>query len=103
FITSTISALTILLTGVWQSGAKSSALVAQAFDASIPTYGGWMVAVSVFLFGYTVLIGWEYYGEQFFTYLFGPRIVVPFRWVYCLLIPLGAVSKVNAVWAWGDI
>jgi alanine or glycine:cation symporter, AGCS family len=78
FITSTISALAILLTGVWKSGATSSAAVAQAFDASIPTYGGWMVAVSVFLFGYTVLIGWEFYGEQFFEYLFGPRLG-PFR------------------------
>jgi AGCS family alanine or glycine:cation symporter len=103
FITSTISALTILLTGVWQSGATSSAAVAKAFNASMPTYGGWMVAVSVFLFGYTVLIGWEYYGEQYFEYLFGPRVIVPFRWVYCMLIPIGAVAQVNAVWAWGDI
>jgi AGCS family alanine or glycine:cation symporter len=103
FITSSISALSILLTGVWQSGEKSSAVVAQAFNASMPTYGGWMVAISVFLFGYTVLIGWEYYGEQYFGYLFGPRIIVPFRWVYCLLIPIGAISKVDAVWAWGDI
>ncbi len=103
FITSSISAMSILLTGVWKEGQTSSAVVAQAFNTSIPTYGGWMVAVSVFLFGYTVLIGWEYYGEQFFEFLFGPRVIVPFRWVYCLLIPLGAVSKVNAVWAWGDI
>ena len=103
FITSSISAMSILLTGVWKAGQTSSAVVAEAFNTSIPTYGGWMVAISVFLFGYTVLIGWEYYGEQFFEYLFGPRVIVPFRWVYCLLIPLGAVSKVNAVWAWGDI
>ena len=52
-------------------------------------YGGWMVAISVLLFGYTVLIGWAYYGEQFLEYLFGPRVIMPYRWVYCLLIPLG--------------
>jgi AGCS family alanine or glycine:cation symporter len=103
FITSSISALSILLTGAWQSGAQSSDAVAQAFNAAIPTYGGWMVAVSVFLFGYTVLIGWGYYGEQFFEYLFGPRVIVSYRWLYCLLIPLGAVGKVEAIWAWGDI
>ena len=62
-----------------------------------------MVAISVFLFGYTVLIGWEFYGEQFLEYLFGREVMVPFRWVYCLLIPLGAVSKVDAIWNWGDI
>ncbi|MEX0611977.1 MAG: sodium:alanine symporter family protein [Pirellulales bacterium] len=104
FITSTISALSILVTGVWQSGGvTSSAAVAQAFNVSMPTYGGWMVAISVFLFGYTVLIGWGYYGEQFFEYLFGPRIIVPYRWLYCLLIPFGAMAKVDMVWAWGDI
>jgi AGCS family alanine or glycine:cation symporter len=35
--------------------------------------------------------------------LFGPRIIVPFRWIYCLLIPFGAVFEVTAVWNWGDI
>lgn len=62
-----------------------------------------MVAISLFLFGYTTLIGWAYYGEQFLEYLFGPRIVMPYRWLFCLLIPLGAVAKVELVWAWGDI
>ena len=62
-----------------------------------------MVAISMFLFGYTVLIGWGYYGEQFFEYIFGPRIIVPYRWFYCFLIPFGAMFKVDLVWNWGDI
>ncbi len=104
FITSTISALTILLTGTWKiAGIQSAAAVSEAFNASIPTIGGWMVAFSVFLFGYTTLMGWSFYGEQFLEYLFGPRIVTPYRWIYCGLIPLGAIAKVDLVWAWGDI
>jgi AGCS family alanine or glycine:cation symporter len=103
FVTSSISALSILLTGVWKTGAEGSAAVAQAFNSAMPTYGGWMLTISVFLFGYTVLIGWSYYGEQFFEYLFGPRIIVPYRWLYCLLIPFGAIAKVTTVWNWGDI
>ncbi len=103
YVTSTISALAILLTGTWNTGASGPEAIPAAFNAAIPTVGGWMVAISIFLFGYTVLIGWAYYGEQFFEYLFGPRIIAPFRWLYCLLIPLGAVIKVDAVWNWGDI
>ncbi len=103
FVTSTISAMTILLTGAWLSGHTSTAAVAVAFDEAIPTAGGWIVAFCVFLFGYTTLIGWAYYGEQFLEYIFGPRIVKPYRWVYCLLIPLGAVTRVELVWAWGDL
>jgi AGCS family alanine or glycine:cation symporter len=103
FVTSTISALTILLSGAWQSGLTSSAAVAAAFNSSMPVFGGWIVAFCVFLFGYTTLIGWAYYGEQFFEYLLGVKVAVPYRWIYCLLIPFGAVAKVDAVWAWGDM
>jgi AGCS family alanine or glycine:cation symporter len=103
FVTSTISALTILVSGVWRSGLTSTALVAQAFDTAIPTVGGWIVAFCSFLFGYTTLIGWAYYGEQFLEYLFGPRVTVPYRWIYCGLIVFGAIGKVEVVWAWGDL
>jgi alanine or glycine:cation symporter, AGCS family len=106
FVTSSISALSILVTGAWAiQDTTGPAAVPQAFNAAMPmgNAGGWMVGVSVFLFGYSALIGWAYYGEQFLEYLFGPRIIVPYRWLYCLLIPFGAVAKVDLVWAWGDI
>jgi AGCS family alanine or glycine:cation symporter len=103
FVTSTITALTILLTGVWRMGQTSTAAVAEAFGAAMPGVGGPIVALSVFLFGYTTLIGWSYYGEQFLEYLVGARVRRPYRWIYCLLIPFGAVTKVELVWAWGDL
>ncbi len=103
FVTSTISAMTILLTGAWQSGLTSSAAVAAGFDTVMPTVGGWIVAFCVFLFGYTTLIGWAYYGEQFFEYILGRNVTLPYRWIYCLLIPFGAVTRVDVVWAWGDL
>jgi AGCS family alanine or glycine:cation symporter len=102
FITSNVSALSILLTGVWRSGLTSTAAVAQAFDASMP-FGGYVLAFCAFLFGYTTLIGWAYYGEQFFEYLVGTRLTTAYRWIYCLLIPFGAMARVEAVWSWGDL
>ena len=113
FVTTTLSALTILVSGVAEEAIAerqagdafltSTAAVAAAFDAAVPTVGGWVVAFCVLLFGYTTLTGWAYYGEQFLEYLFGRRIVLPYRWVYCLLIPLGAVLAPEVVWAWGDL
>jgi len=103
FVTSSISALTILVSGVWRSGLTSTAVVAAAFDTSIPAVGGWIVAVCAFLFGYTTLIGWAYYGEQFLEYVFGTRVILPYRWAYCLLIVFGAIGKVETIWAWGDL
>jgi AGCS family alanine or glycine:cation symporter len=113
FVTGTISAMAILVSGVAeasiaakQAGGEfvtSTAAVAQAFNGAMPTVGGWIVAFCAFLFGYTTLIGWAYYGEQFLEYILGRKVTVPYRWIYCALIPLGAVLKPDLVWAWGDL
>ena len=108
FGTCTLTALTVLLSGVidWNVPAAerltSTAIVAEAFNAAMP-FGGYLVAFCVFLFGYGTLIGWSYYGEKFLEYWLGPRVVMPYRWIYCLLIPLGAISRPTLVWAWGDL
>ncbi|HXG55432.1 MAG TPA: amino acid carrier protein [Vicinamibacterales bacterium] len=108
FGTCTLTALTVLLSGVidWNvpvaERVTSTAAVALAFNAAMP-YGGYLVAFCVFLFGYGTLIGWSYYGEKFLEYWLGSRVVMPYRWIYCLLIPLGAISKPTLVWAWGDL
>jgi AGCS family alanine or glycine:cation symporter len=113
FVTATISAMAILVSGVaetsiaaraaGEAGLTSTAAVAEAFNQAVPTVGGWIVAFCAFLFGYTTLIGWAYYGEQFLEYIFGRSVTVPYRWIYCALIPLGAVLKPDLVWAWGDL
>lgn len=112
FVTATISALTILVTGVAMRSIEagpdgagyvtSTAAVAAAFDSAMPIVGGYIVAFCAFLFGYTTLIGWAYYGEQFLEYILGRSVTIPYRWIYCLLIPLGAMARVDVVWAWGD-
>jgi AGCS family alanine or glycine:cation symporter len=113
FVTATISAMTILVSGVAESSiaakqagqafVTSSAAVATAFNMAVPEVGGWVVALCAFMFGYTTLIGWAYYGEQFLEYILGRSVTTPYRWIYCLLIPLGAVLKPDIVWAWGDL
>ena len=105
FITSSISALCDPADGrlEFQAPTRVRRPFARRSTRRCRRIGGWMVAISMFLFGYTVLIGWAFYGEQFFEYMFGPRIIVPYRWFYCFLIPFGAMLKVDVVWNWGDI
>jgi len=112
-VTSSISGLAILLSGVAQAsitairaggeGLTSTAAVAGAFNTSMPVVGGWIVAFCAFLFGYTTLLGWAFYGEQALEYMVGSKATKLYRWVYCLLIPFGAIAKPTAVWAWGDL
>jgi AGCS family alanine or glycine:cation symporter len=113
FVTATISAMVILVSGIAEVSMSarqvgepfltSTAAVAEAFNMAIPTFGGWIVAFCAFLFGYTTLIGWAYYGEQFLEYILGRSVTIPYRWIYCLLIPFGAVARPEVVWAWGDL
>src|SRR5688572_19609198 len=113
FVTATISAMVILVSGIAEVSMSarqigepfltSTAAVAEAFNMAIPTFGGWIVAFCAFLFGYTTLIGWAYYGEQFLEYILGRSVTIPYRWIYCLLIPFGAIARPEVVWAWGDL
>lgn len=99
----TITAVIILICGFWtQSGLNSTALVSESFKSTIP-FGDWIVLLSSLLLGYTTLITWCFYGEQSVAFIFGDKIKVPYRWLFCLCIFLGANSNPENIWSWGDL
>lgn len=102
FITCTASALVVVMSGVWSSGLAGAPLVAAGFNAAMPRVGGWIVAISATLFAYTNLIGWSYYGEKSFEFILGTKVTMLYRWTYCLIIPIGSVSAIQAAWYYGD-
>jgi AGCS family alanine or glycine:cation symporter len=65
---------------------KGATLTAKAFDRVVPGLGAWIVPLTAWLFAFSTIISWSYYGEQGVIYLFGPRAVMAYRVVYCLLI-----------------
>lgn len=89
------------------TGLTSTELTKSAFAVGLGTsLGGWIVSISSFLFGYTTLIGWSYYGEQGARYLWGQRIVMPYRYVFCIFVFFGSVLQgkyLQIVWNLGDI
>jgi AGCS family alanine or glycine:cation symporter len=98
----TLTGLTVLVTGVWIEGTSTS-MTAAAFNSALPRIGGLIVAASSFLFGYSSLIAVPYYGEISFSYLLGVWIKKPFRWIFCLVIFIGAVLEVEEAWSIGDV
>lgn len=98
----TLTALTVLVSGVWTEG-TSTGMTAAAFNAALPRIGGLIVAASSFLFGYSSLIAVPYYGEISLSYLLGTWIKRPFRWIFCLVILIGAVLEVEVAWSIGDV
>jgi len=78
---------TIAVEGVYFD-LKGATLTAKAFDRVLPGLGIWVVPLTVWLFAFSTIISWSYYGEQGVVYLLGQRAVMPYRVVYCLLIIL---------------
>ncbi|MEE8542793.1 MAG: amino acid carrier protein [Gammaproteobacteria bacterium] len=61
-------------------------LTAKAFDSVTPGLGKWLVTLAVWLFAFSTMISWSYYGEQGIVFLFGERAVLAYKVVYCGLI-----------------
>jgi AGCS family alanine or glycine:cation symporter len=99
----TFTGLVILTTGVWTTGETGAALTAQAFGKGLPALGEMVVAVSLALFAYSTLLGWSYYGEKALEYLLGVRAVVPYRLVFSVLVLVGALVRLDTVWALADV
>jgi AGCS family alanine or glycine:cation symporter len=100
----TMTGLVILVTGTWDSGQTGAALTTAAFSQALAgNHGAVVVAIGLMLFAYTTLLGWSYYGEKAVQYLFGGRVIVRYRILFCMLIVLGAVSELDLVWTFADI
>lgn len=93
----------IIATGSWTSGKTGSNLTTVAFNHGLPgNSGGAIVAIGLALFAYSTILGWSYYGEKCIEYLLGERSIVPYRALFCVMVGVGAVVKVELVWALAD-
>ncbi len=99
----TMTALVIITTGAWKSGLTSSPLSAHAFELGLPYFGKWVVTFGLVFFAFSTMITWSYYGDRCTEYILGSKAVMPYRWLFCLLIPVGAIVKIDLVWLLTDI
>jgi AGCS family alanine or glycine:cation symporter len=103
-IVCSLTGFVILATGMWTSGAPGAELTARSFSHGLPgNSGGIIVAVGLILFAYSTMLGWSYYGEKSVEYLFGERLIKPYRLVFCVFIFIGAFTKLDLVWAVADV
>jgi AGCS family alanine or glycine:cation symporter len=65
---------------------KGATLTAKSYDRVLPGLGFWIVPITAWLFAFSTIISWSYYGEQGIVYLLGQRSVMAYRVVYCALI-----------------
>ncbi|MGP0566848.1 MULTISPECIES: alanine/glycine:cation symporter family protein [unclassified Nitrospina] len=98
-----LTGLVLATTRVWTSGETGVALTMQAFSAGLPgQWGQWIVTLGVVTFAFSTILGWSYYGEKCFEYLAGVKWVWYYRAVWCAVVFVGAVVKLDLVWNFAD-
>lgn len=102
-VVNSMTGIAIVATGVWASGKTGAQLTALAYNDALPGIGGIIVSVSLVFFAFTTILGWSLYGERCAAYLFGDRAIIPYRYLWIAVIPVGAVIKLDIVWIIADI
>ncbi|MCC5911557.1 MAG: sodium:alanine symporter family protein [Clostridiaceae bacterium] len=98
----TLTAVTIISTGVWNSGLTGAELTTQAFNKGLPGPGGIIIAIGILFFAFSTILSWSYYGEKCAEYLFGSGINKFYRIVWLPLIFVGAVGNLDLIWNIAD-
>ncbi len=111
-IVCTLTALTILSSGIFnlETGLKAdayanvadSALMGQAFGTVFGDLGPMFVAVAIFFFAYSTVLGWSHYGTKAWEYLFGTKSTFIYRTIFVIMVLGGAVLNAQLAWDLSD-
>ena len=110
FIICTITALVVVMSGLWGpegAGLDGAALSIAAFQNSVGIFGAAGVTIGTVLFALSTLLGWSYYGEKSIEYLFkGSSIVggvkLGYKIVFILLTFVGSIGGLKLIWDIAD-
>ena len=95
-IVCTMTALALIITGVWQeSTVDGITLTAHAFAEGIPGIGAILLALSVSIFAISTMLSFPYYGTKCFSFVFGAGYAFIYKWLYVIVIPLGASATLG--------
>ena len=97
-IVCTMTALALIMTGVWETGESDGiTLTAEAFEASLPGFGSYLLTICVVVFALSTMLSFPYYGTKCFSFIFGARRSYFYKWFYILTIPVGATATLGTV------
>lgn len=109
FVVLTLSALVILTSGVMNT-ATDGILTQEAFSQTFATFGAWggkfgeiFIAICLFFFAFSTIIGWYFFGEANVRYLFGDKWVKVYALLVVAFVMVGSMLKVDLVWNLSDI
>lgn len=101
----TMTALVCMVTGAYADpnyADSGVAMTAAAFESFFPG-ARYVLSIAVFLFAYSTMISWSYYGERAWEYLFGTSTILVYRSIFVTFVFIGSVSSLSNVINFSDM
>ncbi len=105
----TLTGLSIVITGAWDSGLEGVAVTTLAFQTGLPflnaSVASFVLMICLVFFAFTTILGWDYYSERCLEYMTGgsKTAVKVYRILYIIAVFIGPYMTVSAVWTIADI
>ena len=101
-IVCTITAFVILMSNQWVGEINGAVLTVASFE-NLLANGKYIVIFGLILFSFSTIIGWSYYGEKCVEFLFGSGVIIYYRILWIVIIPMAASIELNLMWLIADI
>ena len=101
-----LTAFSVLCTGTLTEAGQSltgAALTQAAFNTGFGSFGKIFIAICMFFFAFSTIVGWYFFGEKNVRYLFGSKAVKPYAALVVVFIIIGSALKVDLVWNLSDL
>jgi alanine or glycine:cation symporter, AGCS family len=98
-----ITGITIVMGGLYTGDTTAADLTSATFGKFLGQTGSVIVAVGLLFFASSTIIGWSYYGEKCFSYLFSKNVVFYYRIAFVVAVFIGAISQLEVVWGIADV
>lgn len=102
FVVLTLTGLVLITSGLIPDGLTGTALTQAAFSQAFGGFGPMFIAICMFFFAFSTIIGWYFFGQSNFKALFGEKALPVYSVIVVAFILVGSTLKVDLVWAMAD-
>ena len=102
FVVLTLTGLVLITSGLIPEGLTGTALTQAAFSQAFGGFGPVFIAICMFFFAFSTIIGWYFFGQSNFKAMFGEKALPVYSAIVVVFILVGSTLKVDLVWAMAD-
>ena len=102
FVVLTLTGLVLITSGLIPEGLTGTALTQAAFSQAFGGFGPVFIAICMFFFAFSTIIGWYFFGQSNFKALLGEKALPVYSVIVVVFILVGSTLKVDLVWAMAD-